>query len=871
MVGPLVQHAGGELLHPVGDAVLGDDRRAVAGDEVVDAVVDLRVHMVGTPGQHDDAPALTAGFVDDLAALDPDLCHMGLVLGVGGVGSLLHLLLGDAAEILGQDLLRHLMDEVLRTVDADVVVDELLALQLGAVPGQHLGVVGHDGAVIVVVAQPLVDVVGQAGVEDGIQMHLGQGLDVAVAELGRETGGVAGDGGLTGQIEAAAGHRAGVDGKAQLCPESMPEGQQLVHIQAERDADGAALTGHRLIACQKLLLVGVEVEAVVLALASDGLIAAVAGDELAAVGEGVDGELAVVAAAAALDADDFLVEVLQLFLAHHGGGGLAVLAALAQAEEGRTVSAHQTGDVGADDLDAHLLLEGAEDGFVVEGAALHDDLPAQLLGAGGADDLIQRILDDADGQARRDVLDGCAILLGLLDRAVHEHGAAAAEIHRTVSKKAEGRKLLDVVAQRLRKGLQKAAAAGGARLVQEDVADGTVLDLEALHVLTADVDDEVHVRHEVFRRREVGHRLHEAEVAAECVLHQLFAVAGGGHAGHLEAGVLFIELQQLLPDEGQRVAEVGLIVGVEDLTLLVHDHQLDGRRAGVDADVHRAALGAECHPGHAVGHMAGVESLILLLAGEQRRLAGIGGRGGVLVQRGSHVRQDELLVGVEGSAQRDIEQAMLGAGAGDAQRLIEALAQHGAEGQRPAQIEDVALNGASLCQTGDGLVDHGLVDTGGDVLGPRALIDEGLHVALGKDAAAGGDGVCTGGLFRRLVHLICAHLEQGRHLVDKSTRTAGTAAVHPDFGAVGQEQDLRILTAQLDDAVRRRDELFDCHPGGEHLLHEGHAAAVGQTHACRAGDAEQRLPAVQLLCVDAAQQLLRLLQNMAVVALICRI
>ena len=50
MVGPLVQHAGGELLHPVGDAVLGDDRRAVAGDEVVDAVVDLRVHMVGTPG-----------------------------------------------------------------------------------------------------------------------------------------------------------------------------------------------------------------------------------------------------------------------------------------------------------------------------------------------------------------------------------------------------------------------------------------------------------------------------------------------------------------------------------------------------------------------------------------------------------------------------------------------------------------------------------------------------------------------------------------------------------------------------------------------------------------------------------------------------
>ena len=834
-------------------------------------MVDLRVHMVGASGQHYDAPALTAGLINDLAALDPDLCHVGFILSVGSVGSLLHFLLGDAAEILGQHVLRHLVDEILRTVDADVVVDELLAFQLGAVAGEDFGIVGHDGAVVVVVAQTLVDVVGQAGVEDGVQMHLGQGLDVAMAELGREAGGVAGDGSLTSQIEAAAGHRAGVDGKAELCPEGVPERQQLVHIQAERDADGAALSGHGLIAGQKLLLVGVEVEAVVLALAGDGLVAAVAGNELAAIGEGVDGELAVVAAAAALDADDFLVEVLQLFLAHHGGGGLAVLVALAQTEEGRTVSAHQTGDVGADDLDAHLLLEGAEDGLIVERTALHDDLPAQLFGAGRTDDLVQCVLDDADGQARRDILDGRAVLLGLLDRAVHKDGAAAAQIHGAVGEEAEGRELLDVVAQCLRESLQKAAAAGRAGFVQEDVADGTIFDLEALHILTADVDDEVHVRHEVFCCREVGHGLHEAEVAAEGVLDQFFAVAGGGHAGHLEAGVLFIDFQQLLPDKGQRVAEVRLIVGVEDLALLVHDHQLDGGGAGVDADMHRAALGAERHPRHAVGHMAGMEYLVLFLAGEEGRLAGVGRRGGILIQRSGHVREDELLVGVEGSAQRDIEQAVLGAGTGDAQCLVEALAQHGAEGQRTAQIEDIALNGASLCQTGDGLVDHGLVDAGRDVLGLCALIDEGLHVALGENAAAGCNGVCTGGLFGRLVHLIGTHLEQRRHLVDESARAAGAAAVHADFGAVGQEQDLCILTAQLDDAVRRRDELFDRHAGGEHLLHERHAAAVGQAHAGGAGDAEQRFPAMQLLCVDAAQQLLRLFQNVAVVALIRRI
>ena len=77
MVGPLVQHTGGELLHPVGDAVLGDDGSPVAGDQTVDAVVDLRVHMVGAARQHDDALALTACLVDDLAALHADFGHMG--------------------------------------------------------------------------------------------------------------------------------------------------------------------------------------------------------------------------------------------------------------------------------------------------------------------------------------------------------------------------------------------------------------------------------------------------------------------------------------------------------------------------------------------------------------------------------------------------------------------------------------------------------------------------------------------------------------------------------------------------------------------------------------------------------------------------
>ena len=88
----------------------------------------------------------------------------------------------------------------------------------------------------------------------------------------------------------------------------------------------------------------------------------------------------------------------------------------------------------------------------------------------------------------------------------------------------------------------------------------------------------------------VGHRFHQAVITAERVFHQLLAVAGCGHTGHLQARVLLVNFEQLLPDQGQRVAEVGLVIGVQDLALLVHDHQFDGGGAGVDADMHRAAL-----------------------------------------------------------------------------------------------------------------------------------------------------------------------------------------------------------------------------------------------------------------------------------------
>ena len=127
---------------------------------------------------------------------------------------------------------------------------------------------------------------------------------------------------------------------------------------------------------------------------------------------------------------------------------------------------------------------------------------------------------------------------------------------------------------------------------------------------------------------------------------------------------------------------------------------------------------------------------------------------------------------------------------------------------------------------------------GRDVARLCALVDEGLDVAFGKNAAAAGDGVGAGRGLRGLVHLVGAHLQQGRHLVNERAGAAGAAAVHADLGAVCQEKDFCVLAAQLDDAVGAGGQPVGCHAGGEDLLHEGHLAAVGQAHAGRAGDGQ---------------------------------
>ena len=74
------------------------------------------------------------------------------------------------------------------------------------------------------------------------------------------------------------------------------------------------------------------------------------------------------------------------------------------------------------------------------------------------------------------------------------------------------------------------------------------------------------------------------------------------------------------------------------------------------------------------------------------------------------------LIGRHGRAKGDKIQRVLRANTLDPEGAVKAAAQLVQKGQRPAEIDHLALNLSPLGQPGDGLIDHGGKDAGGDVV-----------------------------------------------------------------------------------------------------------------------------------------------------------
>ena len=547
VVHPLVDDADGTLgLHQVRKRILGKDRKAKARDKLGQGVVELGVVMVGAAGEYDAVAAVVLDPLKSLLAHGLDILveariglkgsvDGGIDLGARDLGSThataTGLCIGHTVD--GEHLVQTALELGLVVIGHKRVQElDVLLTDLVDVERQRRGVAHDDGAVIAVAGgRILLALPAHARHPDKVDVTVNEVHHVAVAHLGRIAHAL-GRHGLDARLVGLFARLVGqLHAKAQARKERMPEGVVLVHVECARDTHGAArgLVGAQDLAVkEQLVFLFEEVGGLSLLLFVAGaLLAAVAGNEAPTAAKVVDGKLAVVGATAAADMLLRHGEVRDVLSRKNGRG--AVGAGAIAGEQGRTVGAHAAGDVGTHGMNAGELLKRAQRGIGHKGAALDDYLAADLLGIAQLNDLEQGILDDGIGQAGGDVAHRGAFLLRLLDARVHKDRAATSQVDRGFGMDGGVGERAHVHVHRDGEALDKATATRRAGLVEHDVLDDAVLDAQALHVLAANVQNELDAGQERLGAAQVRDGLDLAGIGLEGLDEQRLTVARGGH------------------------------------------------------------------------------------------------------------------------------------------------------------------------------------------------------------------------------------------------------------------------------------------------------------------------------------------------------
>ena len=130
----------------------------------------------------------------------------------------------------------------------------------------------------------------------------------------------------------------------------------------------------------------------------------------------------------------------------------------------------------------------------------------------------------------------------LLHGAVHKHRASRTEVYGRVGEKPEFCELLNAVTERFGKSLQERSAPRGTRFVQEKLVYKSVSYLKALHVLSADIENEIDVGAEFFGGGVVRDGFHKPVVYAKRAFYHVFAVARNRRPRDFYIGVFRVKL-----------------------------------------------------------------------------------------------------------------------------------------------------------------------------------------------------------------------------------------------------------------------------------------------------------------------------------------
>ena len=177
------------------DGILRQDRHTEGGDQLVDAVIDLRIQVIGTTCQYHALHTVFFYVMQRLFALGANLAVEGFVFRSGLFHRLCRLRCGNAE---GRQKLSHAAGQPLIDIvgqEGMFKADVFLQEDVVHIVSDHFRIRSDDGTVVVVrcrrVFRPLVV---DVGVENPVHLPIHQPLDVTVNQFRRIAGRIGGNG-----------------------------------------------------------------------------------------------------------------------------------------------------------------------------------------------------------------------------------------------------------------------------------------------------------------------------------------------------------------------------------------------------------------------------------------------------------------------------------------------------------------------------------------------------------------------------------------------------------------------------------------------------------------------------------------------------
>ena len=208
--------------------------------------------------------------------------------------------------------------------------------------------------------------------------------------------------------------------------------------------------------------------------------------------------------------------------------------------------------------------------------------------------------------------------------------------------------------------------------------------------------------------------------------------------------------------------------------------------------------------------------------------------------------------------------------------LLPSLFHAANEAVRAAQQQHMRTQCVSACEHRQVLQHDGIKQRSHQLIRRNALLLQAVDIGLGEHAALAGNRMQLDSGVTLIAQVLGRNLQLGVDLVDDRARTAGALVIHrrnfllaPGILVLFEDDDLRVLTAQLDHRVHFRMQLLDRQRDRRNFLHKLRADQIGQRAAARAGDEDAAVVRRNAgFVLHALQELERLFRLLGLVALI---